>query len=91
MKGSDQYSDHMAKSVTATEAKATILSLLDEVETGEEIEITRHGRLVARLVPARAGSALRGALAGQMWSSVDDEALLFSTGEAWTADDEHVR
>ena len=39
----DHYSDHMGKTVTATEAKAHILALLDDVEAGEEVEITRHG------------------------------------------------
>ncbi|HUY61956.1 MAG TPA: type II toxin-antitoxin system prevent-host-death family antitoxin, partial [Candidatus Dormibacteraeota bacterium] len=50
--------------MTATEVKATILALLDEVSAGEEIEITKHGRTVARLVPARGPRALRGQLAG---------------------------
>ena len=79
----------MAKTVTATEAKAKILALLDEVEAGEEIEITRHGRLVARLVPTRGGAALRGKYAGLAWTIVDDEELLFSTGEEWP-DDENL-
>ena len=79
---SDHYSDHMVRSVTATEAKARILALLDEVEAGEEVEITRHGRLVARLVPARGATALRGRYAGQVTIAADDDAL-FSTGVAW--------
>lgn len=86
----DHYSDHMVKSVTATEAKAHILALLDDVEAGEEVEITRHGRLVARLVPARGGGALRGKYAGQAWTNVEDEDLLFSTGEAWSGDEENL-
>lgn len=86
----DHYSDHMAKTVTATEAKAHILALLDEVEAGEEVEITRHGRLVARLVPARGGAALRGKYAGVAWTAVDDEELLFSPGGDWTADEDNL-
>jgi prevent-host-death family protein len=38
-------------SVGAFEAKNTFGSLLDRVEAGEQIEITRHGRPVAHLVP----------------------------------------
>jgi prevent-host-death family protein len=68
----------MAKTVTATEAKARILALLDEVEAGEEIEITRHGRLVARIVPVRGGSALRGRFAGRVQAMVETEDELFS-------------
>jgi prevent-host-death family protein len=37
--------------VGAFEAKNKLGSLLDRVERGEEIVITRHGRPVARLVP----------------------------------------
>lgn len=37
--------------IGAFEAKNTLGSLLDRVEHGEEIVITRHGKPVARLVP----------------------------------------
>ena len=37
--------------VGAFDAKTHFSSLLDKVEAGEEIVITRHGRAVARLVP----------------------------------------
>jgi prevent-host-death family protein len=40
-----------AMEVGAFEAKNTLGSLLDRVERGEEIVITRRGRPVARLVP----------------------------------------
>ena len=78
MPTSVHYSDHMTKTVTATEAKARILALLDEVEAGEEVEITRHGRLVARIVPVRGGSALRGRFAGLVRANVEREEELFS-------------
>jgi prevent-host-death family protein len=74
--------EHMAKRVTATEAKARILALLDEVASGEAIEITKRGRVVARLVPARRPHALRGALEGVAMSAADDEQL-FTTGLVW--------
>jgi prevent-host-death family protein len=37
--------------IGAFEAKNTLGTLLDRVEQGEEIVITRHGKPVARLVP----------------------------------------
>jgi prevent-host-death family protein len=80
----DWYSDHMARQVTATDAKATILRLLDDAAAGEEIEITRHGRPVARLVPAAGARSLKGSFAGQAMTAVDDEQL-FSTGQPWNA------
>ncbi|HYW48447.1 MAG TPA: type II toxin-antitoxin system prevent-host-death family antitoxin [Bryobacteraceae bacterium] len=41
--------------VGAFEAKNTLGTLLDRVERGEEIVITRHGKPVARLVPNSGG------------------------------------
>ena len=39
------------REIGAFEAKNTLGTLLDIVEKGEEIVITRHGKPVARLVP----------------------------------------
>lgn len=41
--------------IGACEAKNKLAALLDRVELGEEIVITRHGKAVARLVPNVAG------------------------------------
>src|SRR3990170_359066 len=41
------------KQVGVYEAKTQLPRLLDEVERGESVTITRHGRPVARLVPLR--------------------------------------
>jgi len=68
--------------VTATEAKAKILSLLDDVAAGEEVEITRRGRTVARLVPATGPHALKGRLVGAATTAASDEDL-FATGATW--------
>jgi prevent-host-death family protein len=73
----------MAIKVTATQAKARILALLDDVSAGEEVEITRHGRTVARIVPATGGRAARGALVGVASSAADDDEL-FATGAEWS-------
>jgi prevent-host-death family protein len=56
--------DHVVmKSVGLAEAKAHLSALLDAVEAGDEVVITRRGRAVARLIadrgpeqPADAGS-----------------------------------
>jgi prevent-host-death family protein len=74
----------MARQVTATTAKATFLRLLDEATAGEEIEITRHGRPVARLVPPAGARSLEGSFEGKAVSAVPEEEL-FSTGETWNA------
>jgi prevent-host-death family protein len=72
----------MARTLNATEAKRSFLALLDEVEDGEEIEITRRGRTIARLLPARGPAALRGSMRGIAWTVRDDDDLL-STGIRW--------
>ena len=41
------------KTVGAFEAKAHFSQLLDKVENGESITITRHGEPVAQLVPTK--------------------------------------
>ena len=43
------------RKVGAFEAKNTLGTLLDRVEKGEEVIITRRGKDVARLVPAHTG------------------------------------
>ncbi len=72
----------MSIKMTATEAKAKILSLLDKVAAGEEVEITRHGKTVARLVAAHGPHALKGSLAGVALSAGREEDL-FTTGAKW--------
>jgi prevent-host-death family protein len=78
----DQYTDHMTSKMTATDAKARLLALLDRVAAGEEIEITKHGRSIARLVPAAGPHALRGSLAGVALTADSGDDLL-STAEDW--------
>ncbi len=39
------------REVQSSEAKAHLPQLLDEVERGETVIITRHGRPIARIVP----------------------------------------
>ncbi len=47
----------MDSSVGAYEAKTHLPQLLDRVEGGETITITRHGRAVAKLIPASGDKA----------------------------------
>ena len=75
----------MIRQVTATEAKTKLLALLNDVERGEEIEITRHGRTIARISPARGPHALKDMFKGVTKQMVPDEQL-FSTGVTWDFD-----
>jgi prevent-host-death family protein len=61
--------DLLMKSFTVVEAKAHFSALLAEVEAGAEIAVTRHGKVVARLVPDHprvAADAFR-----DLWSEQD--------------------
>ncbi len=68
--------------MTATEVKAKLLSVLDEVAAGEEVEITKRGRPVARLVPSATTRVAHGMLDGMAMTADADDDLL-STGEEW--------
>ena len=76
------------REVQSSEVKARLPQFLDEVEQGETIVITRHGRPVAHLVPApdcdreRVGRALDGIAAlRQTTSRVSLDELLASRHE----------
>jgi len=73
----------MTRTMTATEAKAKLLALLDDVAAGNEVEITKRGRAVARLVPAGGPHALEGKFAGVAVTATENEDELFSTGLTW--------
>jgi prevent-host-death family protein len=77
----------MVRQITATEAKAHFLSLLDDVEGGEEIEITRHGHTIARITPARGPQALKDKHKDVVTMVTSDEDLI-NTGLEWDLDDD---
>ena len=58
----------MSRTVGAYEAKTHLAALLDQVERGERITITRHGRPVAVLMPPSglSGRTAEEAVAGLM-------------------------
>jgi prevent-host-death family protein len=75
------------KRVAAAEFKAKCLALLDRVGP-DGIVITKHGRPVARLVPAGAEHAeLIGSFKGRLKIKGD----LLSTGVRWKAQSRHPR
>ena len=68
------------REIPAGRFKAQCLALLDEVaRSGEQLVVTKRGRPVARVVPVEEPPPL----AGSVEFLVEDEELLFSTGEAW--------
>jgi prevent-host-death family protein len=72
----------MTRKLTATEAKSKLLALLDEAGAGEEFEITKHGRTVAKISPASGSAGLRGSMQGVAMTSSSEEDL-FATGAEW--------
>lgn len=74
------------KSVSASKFKAQCLSLLDRV-TAQGIVITKHGRPVAKLLPAdTAPSELIGSLKGKLRI----RGRILSTDLAWDAQSRHA-
>lgn len=63
--------------VSITEAKAKLSELVGRAEAGEEIVITRHGKIAARLLPPVREELLprTGALKGKIWISDDFDKL----------------
>lgn len=51
------------REIQASEAKVHLPQLLDDVERGETLIITRHGRRIARIVPERDQEEIDNALA----------------------------
>ncbi len=47
----DPFASNEMREIKASEAKAHLPSLLDDVERGETLVITRHGKPIARIVP----------------------------------------
>jgi prevent-host-death family protein len=71
------------RTIPAARFKALCLKLLDEVaETGETIVVTKRGKPVAKVGPLEPPPSLKGSVI----YLVDDDELLFSTGEAWDAE-----
>jgi prevent-host-death family protein len=67
----------MTKSVGVHEAKTHLSRLLDLVDAGEEVTITRRGAVVARLVPpSRGAGRVLGAHEGQYVVPDDFDAPL---------------
>jgi prevent-host-death family protein len=75
--------------VGAFEAKNTFGSLLDRVEAGEHIQITRHGRPVAQLIPAPTFSSEQRQLAREAMARIRQRAVEAKNGpfdwEEWKA------
>jgi prevent-host-death family protein len=61
-----------ARTISATEFKATCLEVLDRVQSGEwpRVEVTKRGRVVAVLVPPPADAAAAAGLHGFLRGSV---------------------
>ena len=75
--------------VGAFEAKNTFGSLLDRVEAGEHIEITRHGRPVAQIIPRAAITEEQRAIARAAMERIRQRAKEMKLGpfdwEEWKA------
>lgn len=79
----------MAITVGAFQAKTHLSDLLQRVEAGERVTITKHGRPVANLVPISEATTSRDWSA--FWERVDSRALKIGRGNSVKADIEAGR
>ena len=54
------YITYMAKQYSIAEARANLPTIVDQVEVGQEIELTRRGKAVAVVMSLREFARLRG-------------------------------
>ncbi|MEJ7772606.1 MAG: type II toxin-antitoxin system Phd/YefM family antitoxin [Geodermatophilaceae bacterium] len=82
------------RTVTATEASRSFAALLDEVESGQTVVVTRGGRRIACIGPAAAGNG--GDVVALLTAGVPDHGFAadaaaardaaYLEGPAWPAD-----
>lgn len=65
----------MSETVGVRELRQNLSRYLDRVKTGEDLVVTEHGKVVARLVPAGAGADPYAGLAALFGASVPVEPL----------------
>jgi prevent-host-death family protein len=72
------------REIQASEAKTHLPQLLDAVERGETIVITRHGRAIARLVPEAEHRQ------AEIRTAIDGIKALRRSGAMLSAEEVHV-
>lgn len=79
-------------SVNVTELRQHLPEYLKQVQAGEEIVITLHGKTIARIVPDRKESEREAALKRleSIRGTVIAEDILAPLDEKWTDDADHL-
>jgi prevent-host-death family protein len=71
----------MRRTVGLRELRADLTRILRRVsEEGDEVDVTRHGRTIARIVPPLVAAKL-GGTAGSSWAQIDQ--LAAEIGRHW--------
>jgi prevent-host-death family protein len=79
------------RTIQASEAKTQFLRILDEVERGESVVITRHGRRIARIQPEPDPDAERAKLAFEQIREIRKRVVPMTVEEILSARDEGRR
>jgi prevent-host-death family protein len=72
----------MAREINASKFKEQCLAILDDLQP-EGVVITKHGKPVARLIPAASDCA---SLIGSMKGKLKIKGDIYSTGTKWDAE-----
>ncbi len=78
--------------INVTELRQHLPDYLRQVQHGEEIVVTLHGKAIARIVPDRGESTREAALGrlGAVRGSVIVGDILAPLGDDWVADADHL-
>ncbi len=76
------------ETIQASEAKTHFLRILDEVERGKSVIITRHGKRIARIQPERDFDAERAKLAFERIRELRKRVVPMTVEEILSARDE---
>jgi prevent-host-death family protein len=70
----ERRADVVKTTISSREFEENVDRMLERVEDGEEMEITRHGRVVARLLPPERHSLASEKEQDDLWAQLSEKA-----------------
>ena len=80
----------MASSVNVTQLRQNLPEYLKQVREGKEVEVTVHGKVIARLVPEAAKSERAKKRLAELRKTAKVGDITSPVGIAWTGDRDHL-
>jgi prevent-host-death family protein len=80
----------MSSSVNVTQLRQNLPEYLKQVREGKEVEVTVHGKVIARLVPEAAKSERAKKRLAELRKTAKVSDVTSPAGAAWTGDRDHL-